>query len=142
VSLLSILPGALKAIGKVLGLDVFGKAADALGSLSLSPEQQVALQTALATHEEEMQRLSIEELKTVLSENLAMISSSDKYVSRARPTGLYLFYLATFAVVVAEIFGVKIDSTVILATLGPLGGVGGTYVYRRTTEKLNGGGSE
>jgi uncharacterized membrane protein len=141
VSLLSILPGALKAIGKVLGLDVFGKAADALGSLSLSPEQQAALQQALQAHEEEMQRLSIEELKTVLSENLAEIASPDKFVSRARPFGLYTACVITAGMAVAEIFGVKIDTGAIVTLIAPMWGSAAWYSYNRTQEKIAAQGS-
>ena len=142
MNIFSIIPGVLKAIGKITGLDIVNKAADALSTAQLTPEQQADLQKALIAETVQLRQLDIDELKTVMSESIAEIQSADKYVSRARPTGLYLFYLATFAITIALVLGVKVDSTAILATLGPLGGVGGTYVFRRTTEKLNGGGAE
>ena len=146
MNLLSLLPGVLKTVGKVLGIDVFGKAADALGSLSLSPEQQLALQQALATHEEEMKRLGVDELKTVLSENIAMIASPDRFVSRARPFGLYTACVITAAMAVAEIFGVKIDTGAVVTLIAPMWGSAAWYSYNRTQEKIanlqngNGGG--
>lgn len=140
MNLFKLLPGVLRAVAKIIGIDSVDKAAAALEQAQLTPEQQAAVEQALIAQTVSIRQLDVEELKTVMSESIAEIQSADKYVARARPTGLYLFYLATFATVVAEIAGVKIDPTVILATLGPLGGVGGTYVYRRTTEKLNGSG--
>ena len=137
MNLLSLLPGVLKTAAKLLGLDI-ESAAKAIVGETLTPEQQVTLENGLRAHEEEMQRLSIEELKTVMSEGMAMIASPDKYVSRARPTGLYIFYGVSASIAIGMLFGVKIDPTAILTILGPLAGVGGTYVYQRTREKLNG----
>ena len=139
MSLLSLLPGVLKTIAKVTGLDIVGKAAEALSSVSLSPEQQTALQAALLEHEAKMKALGIEEMKAAMSESLAMIASEDKYVKRARPTGLYIFYVVTAAIAIGMLFGVTVDPTAVLTLLAPLAGVTGTYVFRRTTEKLNGG---
>src|SRR5574341_480663 len=90
MNLLGLLPNVLKAVGKVLGIDVVTQAGDALAGAQIPPEKQVELQLALAAHEEKLKALGIEELKTVLSENLAMIASPDKFVSRARPTMLYV----------------------------------------------------
>jgi len=135
--LLSLLPGALKAIAKVTGLGVAEKAADALAGLQETPE----LRAALLEHEQKMKALGIEEMKTAMSESLAMIGSDDKFVKRARPTGLYIFYAVSAAIAIGMLFGVQIDPTAVLTILAPLAGVGGTYVYRRTTEKLNGGGA-
>lgn len=139
MGLLSILPGALKAIGGLLGIgDKVKAVTDAIEGAAGTPELRAQLQTALQSHEEEMKRLSIEELKAVMSESIAMVQSPDKYVSRARPTGLYIFYGVSAAIAIGMLFGVKIDPTAILTILGPLAGVGGAYVYNRTREKLNG----
>ena len=141
MDILGILPGILKAAGKILGIGKLGEAGDAITNAQVTPEQRVALQQTLANEITQLRQYDVEELKTVLTESLAEIQSPDKYVSRARPTGLYLFYLVSAGLAVAVILGVKVDPTAILTILGPLAGVGGTYVYRRTTEKLNGNGT-
>lgn len=140
MNILSLLPGVLKTAAKVLGVDIEGAAKAIVGN-TLTSEQQASLTAGLREHEEEMKRLSIEELKVLMSEGMAMIASPDKYVSRARPTGLYIFYGVSAAIAIGMLFGVKIDPTAVLTILAPLAGVGGTYVYQRTREKLNGGGN-
>jgi len=137
--LLKLLPTVLRTVGKVVGIDIFDKAADAITGVQLTPEQQAALEQAMLVHEREMRALSIEEMRTVMSESLAMISSSDKYVARARPTGLYIAYLCTLALVVALVAQVKIDPAAILTLMGPLFGAQGYYMHLRTKEKMNGG---
>jgi len=138
IPLLSLLPKALKAIAGILGVDSVKDVLDTLQNNRLTPEQRVALDAAMKEHEAEMARLNIEEMKAAMAESLAMIQSSDKFVARARPFGLYSFYLATLALVAASIAGAKVDPAAILTLLAPLAGVGGTYVYKRTQEKLNG----
>src|SRR3990172_2637795 len=135
-----ILPGVLKAVGRILGIDVVKQAGEALGQATLSPQEEGAIQTALLEHEVTMRQLSIDEMKTAMAESLAMIASPDKWVSRARPTGLYIFYLITAAIAIGMLAGVKIDPAAVLTILSPLGGVGGLYVYKRTQEKVNGNG--
>ena len=103
---------------------------------TLSPEQKVALQTALMEHDAQMSAIRLDELKTVIGESVAEIQSSDKYVARARPTGLYIFYGVSGAIAIGMLLGVKIDPTAVLTVLGPLAGVGGTYIYQRTQEKI------
>lgn len=138
--LLALLPAALKTIAKITGLDIVGKAGDVLASTQLSPEKQAELQQAMLAHEAQMKALGIEEMKAAMSESMVMLGSDDKYVKRARPTGLYIFYAITAAIAVGMLLGVEIDPTAVLTILAPLAGVGGTYVYRRTTEKLGGNG--
>ena len=138
MSFLTLLPGILRTIGSVLNIGKAKDVADTLESISLTPEQRSTLAVAMVQHEEELKRLNIEEMKTALSESLAMIASPDRYVSRARPTGLYIFYAASTAIVVGMLVGVKLDPTAILTVLAPLAGVGGYYVSQRTREKLNG----
>src|SRR6267142_1360785 len=118
--LFNLLPTILKTVGKITGIGVLNDASDALSKAQLTPEQQTQLQTALLEHEAAMKQLSIDEMKTALSESIAMISSSDKYVARARPTGLYIFYLVSGGIATAMMFGVKIDPTAVLTILGPL----------------------
>jgi hypothetical protein len=142
IPLLSLIPGVLKTIARVAGIDIFDKAADALKNLNLSPEKQLELQNSMQTHEAEMERLNIEAMKVAMQESLAMVASEDKFVKRARPFGLYSFYLASLALVAAQIAGAAIDPAAILTILAPLAGVGGTYIYKRTQEKLNGNGKE
>lgn len=138
MNLLALLPTVLKGVGKVLGLNVFNDAATALQNATLTPEQQTALQSELAKHEEAMAQINLDALRTIMSESIAEIQSSDKYVARARPTGLYIFYGVSATIAVGMLFGVKIDPAAILTILGPLAGVGGTYVYQRTQEKKAG----
>lgn len=136
--LLTLIPGLLRTVAKFAGLDsggILSKAAETLENISIPPEKQAEMEQALQKHEEAMAALSIEEMKTAQAESIAMVQSEDKYVSRARPTGLYIFYGVSAAIAIAMLFGVKIDSTAILTILGPLAGVGGTYVYQRTQEK-------
>jgi len=140
--LIGLLPKILKAAASVLGVDSVKDVIDTLQNNKLTPEQRVALETALQAHEAEMERLNIEAMKVAMQESLAMVSSEDKFVKRARPFGLYSFYVASLALVAAQIAGVKVDPVAILTILAPLAGVGGTYVYRRTTERLNGNGKE
>lgn len=142
IPLLGLIPKIVKTAGSILGVDSVKDVVDALQNNKLTPEQRVALDAAAKEFANEQRQLDLEELRTMMSENLAMIQSEDKFVKRARPFGLYTFYVCTVALVVATVFGAKVDPTAILTILAPLAGVGGTYVYRRSTEKLNGGGSE
>lgn len=141
MSLLGLLPGVLKTIGRVLGLGAATEVGKALENLQIPPEKQAELRLALLSHEADMKQLNIDEMKQAMSESLAMIQSSDKFVSRARPTGLYIFYTISAALAIGMIFGVKIDPAAILTILSPLAGVGGLYVYKRTQEKVNGNGN-
>src|SRR5437762_14304640 len=140
MNLFSILPKVLQIAGNILGIGTLKDAGAAIKNLQLSPEQEAQLNQALMVHEAAMKQLSIDEMKTAMSESLAMISSSDKYVSRARPTGLYIFYGVSAAIAIGMLFGVHVDATAILTILGPLAGVGGVYVYARTKEKLGANG--
>jgi hypothetical protein len=133
--LLKLLPSILRTIVKLTGLPL-GDAATALEGAQLTPEQAAAVQEALQRHEAAMKALSVEELKAVISENVAMVTSPDRFVSRARPTGLYIFYLITGVLAVAKILGAAIDPSAIVTILLPLGGTSGLYVYQRTQEKL------
>ena len=135
------LPKVIKAAASILGVDSVKDVVDAIENNKLTPEQRVKIAEMAASHEEELRRLDIDEMKSAMSEYIAMISSSDKYVSRARPTGLYIFYTVSAALAVAMMFGVKLDPTAILTLLSPLAGVGGLYVYKRTSEKMNGNGN-
>lgn len=141
MDLLGLLPGILKTVGKVLGIGKLNEAADELTKAQIPADKQAEIQQALIAQVAQIRQLDVDELKQVMSEALAEIQSPDKYVSRARPTGLYLFYLVSAGLATAIIFGIKIDPTAVLTILGPMAGVGGTYVYRRTTEKLNGNGT-
>ena len=136
MNLFSLLPGILKTVGNALGIGIFKDAASTLEKVQLTPEQQVALQTALAVHEEAMAHIRLDELKTVMSESLAEIQSSDKFVARARPAGLYLAYLVSLGLAGAMIAGIKLDPTAILTLCGPMYGAAGVYVYQRSQEKI------
>ncbi len=59
----------------------------------------------------------------------------DRYVSRARPTGVYVAYLVCSGFALALILGVKIDPTAMLILIGPLIGGSAFYSHNRTKEK-------
>jgi len=139
--LLGLIPGILRTIASITGLSPVKEAADAIQNAQLSPEKLAELQEALQRHELAMKALSVDELKTAVSESVAMITSPDKYVSRARPSGLYAAYAISTALAVALVFGVKIDAAAILTLMGPMYGAASVYVWRRTSEKLGGNGN-
>lgn len=141
MDLLGLLPGILKTVGKVLGIGKLNEAADELSKAQIPADKQVELQKALIDQVAQIRQLDVEELKTVMTEALAEIQSGSKYVSYARPTGLYCFYFGSLALIGAMLFGLKFDLAPIIGVLSPMAGVGGVYVYRRTTEKLNGNGT-
>jgi hypothetical protein len=60
------------------------------------------------------------------------------YVKRARPTGLYIFYLVTVVLVVAIVFKVEVSVPDVLALTGPLAGYGSWYAFNRSQDKKNG----
>jgi holin (3TMs family) len=142
IPILNLAGKVIKAAAGILGIDSVKDVVDAIANNKMTPEQRLAIEASANEHEEEMERLNIEAMKVAMQESLAMVTSEDKFVKRARPFGLYSFYLASLALVVAEIAGAKVDPTAILTILAPLAGVGGTYVYKRTQEKLNGNGHE
>lgn len=150
---LGILSGAIKTVGGILHVPGADALADAIKPENIPPEKQAELQAALMVHEEKMKALGIEELKTqiegfkattddmkvALSESLAMIQSQDKYVSRARPTGVYAATAITAALAIGEICGAKIDSGAMIYLLAPLWGNSMWYATQRTKEKISGG---
>lgn len=149
--LLKLLPGILKTIGKLTGLPL-GDAATTLETAQLTPEQLNAVQDALQRHEEAMKALSVDELKStisaVMSENLAMIQSPDKFVARARPTMLYAATGITtglaLAIGITIVRDIHIDlgaTAAVLSLMTPLWGAGGYYIGQRTKEKLGGNGN-
>ena len=137
--LLKVLPKVLQTIGKIIGVDIFSQAGEVLSNIQVTPEQEQELQKALMEHEKALRQFDLEEVKTAMTESLAMIQSEDKFVSRARPTGLYIAYACTAALTIALIFQVKIDPVAVLTLMGPLFGAQGLYIYNRTKEKMNGG---
>ena len=139
IPLLSLIPKILKVAGSILGVDSIQGVVDAIEGNKLTPEQKLALETAVQEHEKEMRALDIDELKQVMSETSLMIQSQDKFVSRARPTGLYVAYACSIAMVVTLMTGTHIDAAAILTLMGPLYGAQGYYMHLRTKEKLNGG---
>ena len=136
--LLGLLPKLIKTAAGILGVDSVKDVVDTLQNNKLTPEQRVALETALQQHEKEMRALDIEELKTVMSESLAEIQSTDKFTSRARPFGVYTACAITAALAVAMMFGVKLDTGAIITLIAPLWGQTAWYTYKRTQEKMNG----
>lgn len=139
MNLLGLIPDVLKTIGKITGIGIFNDAGDALAPEKVSalpPETQLALTTALQKHQEAMRGFDIEELKTYISESLAEINSTDKYTSRARPTGVYAATIITFLMAVGMLCGIKLDTSAVAELMLPLWGSAGYYTYSRTKEKL------
>lgn len=83
----------------------------------------------------EEKRLGIEEIKVFISESLAMINSSDKFTSRARPMGVYAATLITTMLAIGLMFEIKIDTVAILTLLAPLWGNAAYYTKSRSDEK-------
>ena len=142
--LLKLLPSLLRTIGKITGLPL-GDAATALEGAKLTPEQQLALQESLERHEQAMKALSVDEMKTAISESLAMIQSEDKFVKHARPSMLYAATAITVALCIAVGVAILKASPIDLGTIGaitslmvPLWGASGYYVGKRSEEKIAG----
>jgi hypothetical protein len=133
---LNLLKGAAKAIGEIAGVDL----SSILGMKEedLSPEQRALL----ASHEVALRELAFKELETEINAKVDLmkteIKSEDPYVRRARPTGLYISYICSLALVGAVVAGVDVDPTAILTLLGPLMGFSGWYSYNRSQDKKNG----
>lgn len=140
MGILDLLPGILKVAGKFLGIgDKVKEVADAIQGAP--PEVRAQIAHDLQEHEAAMKALSIEELRTVMSTELAMIASPDKYVARARPTMLYVAGLITAGMAVGMLAGVKLDTGAVVTLLGPLWGNAAWYTWNRTKEKMNGNGA-
>jgi len=146
MNFLKLLGGAVGTIGDITGIDALKNFSKMIDEDKIPPEQKLLLETALLAHQEKMESFAIdklkienETLKIQISEALAMIQSSDKYTSRARPTGVYAATLITFILAVAMIFGIKLDNGAIATLLVPLWGSAAFYTYNRTKEKINGG---
>lgn len=95
----------------------------------LTPEQQLALQTEMDKHEADM-------LSALNAESIAEIQSPDKYVARARPTGLYIAYACTLGMVTALVLGIKLDTGAMITLLAPCWGQAAWYTANRTKEKI------
>ena len=139
MNLLGFLPDVLKTIGKALPIPGLSAVIDAIAPdkiAQLPPETQLALTTGLQKHEEAMRNADLEELKTYISESLAEIGSSDKFTSRARPTGVYAATFITTALALGLLWGVKLDTGAVATLLVPLWGSAAYYTANRTKEKL------
>ena len=135
----SILGDVLNVAGSVTGIGILKDAATALNGANIPPEQQEQIQEALMKHQEVMGQQRIDELKEFISESLAEINSSDKYTSRARPTGVYAATLITTILAVGMLWGVKLDTGAVATLLVPLWGSAAYYTYNRTQEKISNG---
>lgn len=148
--LIKLVPGILKTVAKVLGGNqILTQAADVLENVSIPPEKQLEMQKALQEHEVAMEQLDVERLKQAVIESVAMVQSTDRYVSRARPTMLYAATAITCvlagAICYVTIKHITVDWGIVGAITSltlPLFGAGGYYIGQRTKEKLNGNNSE
>lgn len=141
IPLISLIPKVVKVAASILGVDSVKDVVDALQNNKLTPEQRLALDAAEKQFEVEMRQADTEQMKQFVAEAVAEITSSDKFVSRARPAGLYLAYFFTGIVVVAAVFGTLEKELIqsVLLLLAPFWGSGGYYMHLRTKEKMNGG---
>ena len=130
-----ILGGLAKEIPVVGDLvnDLLFKADEAMAGMP--PEQRVAFETKMA-------EIGLEEFKTEINAKVDLmkteIQSKDKFIGRARPTGLYIYYLVTVVAVVALVAGIELDTGALVTIVAPLAGFGGWYTHNRTKEKVNG----
>jgi len=132
----------VKTAAGLLGVTSVKDLTAAIEGGKLTPEQRVALDAAAKQFEIENRQIDLEQMKQFVSEAVAEINSGDKYVSRARPTGLYLAYVLSGLVVVGMLFKIAIDRALVAEIMLPMYGAGGYYMYLRTKEKMNGNGSE
>lgn len=129
---LSFLPKLLNtAADAIPGAGILRDAATLLSNAgpTLTPEQQLALQTEMDKHEADM-------LSALNAESIAEIQSPDKYVARARPTGLYIAYACTLGMVTALVLGIKLDTGAMITLLAPCWGQAAWYTANRTKEKI------
>ena len=145
IPIISLLPKLLKAVASITGLDKLADAGNLLETAQIPPEKQAELELATLEFKKEMRGFDLEEVKQMVNESVAMITSPDKYTSRARPTMLYAATAITSFLVI--VVGVTIFKAVhidlgaigaIVSLMTPLWGAGGFYIYKRTQEKLNG----
>jgi len=145
---ISLITGAVSA-GAKLVKEITGFA----DKISTTAEEKMTLvnsaQAAVHAFNIKLEELSNNAFQSLVDLELAAIRSEDRYVRRARPTGLYIAYTVTglLAVVqsalliIAAVKGapvVLIDTGVIVTMLLPLYGNAAYYQYNRTQEKLNG----
>ena len=144
---LQLLKKAAEVVGTAVGIDVVGALDKIINNPT--PEQEAALQT----FDLRIRELALEELETEIDAKvdlmIAEIQSEDAYVRRARPTGLYMFYVTTAVQVVVVslviLMEMEIDYLGLAAAFGsitgPLAGYSSWYAYNRTQDKKNGAGS-
>jgi CRISPR/Cas system-associated protein Csm6 len=133
--LLKLIPDALKLLAGKFGPsggEVLRDAATMLTARESDPEMQRALA------ELDLEKLKVDAgiVESAETTDRVMIASEDKYVSRARPTGLYIYYLVTLAITGGLLWGKQIDPTAILTLVGPLTGTAAFYIHKRTMEKM------
>ena len=143
---LSIFTGAAKAaagfVGSITGL---------IDEVSTTDEEKRVLINSAAKiaadFELKMEGLSNNALQAIVSLELAATKSEDKYVRRARPTGLYIAYAVTgilaltqtALLIIAVIQGTEpiwLDTGAIATLLIPLYGNAMWYTHNRTKEKV------
>ena len=145
---ISLITGAVSA-GAKLVKEITGFA----DQISTTAEEKMTLvnnaQEAVHAFNIKLEELSNDAFKGLVSLELAALQSGDKYVRRARPTGLYIAYTVTglLALVQSALLilaavqntdVIWIDSGAIATMLLPLYGNAAWYVYNRTKEKMNG----
>lgn len=148
IQIIGWIPKIIKVAASVLGVDSVKDVVDALENNKLTPDQRVALDAATKQYALEMRGFDLEEVKSTMTQAIAELQSPDKYVSRARPTILYV--ASGISIFLAVVLGIVIIKHTTIewgavgamsSLLGTLFGVSGYYVGKRTAEKLNGNGN-
>lgn len=135
---LPIIGGLIKAVGEITGLSSVKDVVDAIIGDKLTPEQKLQLNEAAKQYSIQDRQIDTEQMKLFVSEAIAEINSPSKFVSFARPLGLYFAYLLSILVVIGMLAHWNIDHALVAEVMLPLYGAGGYYMHLRTREKLNG----
>ena len=138
---LKLLQKAAEILGTAVGIDIGAALKKIIDNPT--PEQAAALQQ----YDLQMREFALEELKTEIDAKVDLmkteIKSEDAYVRRARPTGLYMFYVVTgiqvLVVSIVVLFEVQVNYLALSAAFGsitgPLVGYSGWYTYKRSEDK-------
>lgn len=145
---ISLITGAVSA-----GAKLVKEITSFADTISTTAEEKMALvnsaQAAVHVFNIKLEELSNTAFRGLVDLELAAIKSEDRYVRRARPTGLYIAYTVTgllaitqaVLLIIASVNGtetVVLDTGFIATMLVPLYGNAAYYQYNRTREKMNG----
>lgn len=145
---ISLITGAVSA-----GAKLVKEITNLADTVSTTAEEKMGLinsaEEAVHAFNIKLEELSNDAFRGLVSLELAALKSPDKYVRRARPTGLYIAYAVTgvlaltqsVMLIIAAVNGadpIWMDTGAVATLLLPLYGNAAYYQYNRTQEKLNG----